>query len=131
MRPGLLLAALIGIAGVLSPNSANAEFQRADQLLYKDVLDLSDDLQPGTEYFAYAVVQSYGENMPVIYTIVYSHKGDQRVLGAFRCDKQFEIVSSKSNGLYDIRCVRQNVFSVETSVLLKADGSGIYHEHRD
>jgi len=130
MRKGFRVFGLLAIACIMMAGSANSEFSRTDDIVFIDDLELSDQYMPGSEYFAQAIVRSSGQNMPVIYVIYYNHKGDDRVLGAFRCDKEFAVVDSVTNGLHDIRCVRENVFEQRTTVFLKYNG-GIYEEHRE
>lgn len=130
VRKAFRLFGLLAITCIVMAGRANADFTRTDDIVFIDGLELSDQFTPGSEYFAHAIVRSSGQNMPVIYVIYYSHKGDRRVLGAFRCDKEFEVVDSMTSGLRDIRCVRENVFEQRTTVLLKFNG-GMYEEHRE
>ncbi|MBZ0217254.1 MAG: hypothetical protein K8F25_11910, partial [Fimbriimonadaceae bacterium] len=80
-------------------------------------------------YGAYAIVQTGGENLPVVYVIFSSFKGKRAVHGAFRCDKEFAVQQTYTNGFYDIRCVKQDVFGQKTVTLLRYGGSGLYEEH--
>ena len=131
MEKKWLILGVLAVVGFTMARPANAEFFRSPDDLYTGVLELSDDVMPGSEYYANAIVRTFGENGPVIYVIFYNHKGEDRVLGAFRCDKQFEVMETMTNDLRDIRCVRENVFSEQTSVLLKADANGMYSEFQE
>lgn len=121
-----LLAAIIGVTPI------RADFVKSDHELYVEWLDLeieANPFPPITEYGAYAIVETGGENLPVIYVIFSSFKGKRAVHGSFRCDKVFEVLTSHQNGFYDIRCVKQNVFGVTTTSVLKYGEFGLYEEH--
>lgn len=111
---------------------AQAKFVKSDHLLFVDWLELEVEpspIPPIIEYGAYAIVETGGENLPVIYTIFSSFKGKCAVHGAFRCDKEFEVQKTHQNGFYDIRCVKQDVFGNKTVTSLRYNGSGQYEEH--
>lgn len=115
--------------------SAHAQFARSDDGLYIGWLDLNvneafdaSSGAPPVEYGAYSIVQAGGKNLPVVYVIFSSFKGKMTVHGAFRCDKEFSVQTSHTLGLYDIKCIRQDVFGQKTTTLLQYDRSGLYVE---
>lgn len=127
------IAAFIALFGsVFGDISAKAEFVKSESILYENWLDLAvnkNPIPPLTEYGAYAIVETGGENLPVTYVIFSSTKGKMAVHGVFRCDKAFSVQKLHTNGLYDIRCVKQDVFGQQTVTSLKFGKSGLYEEH--
>ncbi|WP_415156835.1 hypothetical protein [Maritalea sp.] len=131
-----MLTILIAFIVVVSSNMlAKADFIQSDNDLFVGWPDLVANPQPTppglpiTEYGVYAIVETGGTNLPVIYVIFSDFKGKRAVHGAFRCDKEFEVQQTNTNGFYDIRCVKQNVFGQKTTSILRYDKSGIYKEH--
>ncbi len=118
---------LLGLMLILG--SASAKFQRSDEHLYFDALDLAIDPNPELEYSAYAIVMTGGQNLPVIYVITSNYKGKLSVLGSFRCDKEFTVMQSQTNGMRDILCARQDVFGRKTATSLRYTDKGLYEEY--
>lgn len=117
---------------ILHTGSASAKFEKSDEKLFIDWLDLEvnpDSTFEVTEFSAYAIVWSGGENLPVVYVITSDYKGKVSVLGAFRCDKEFRVMKSQTRGMRDIRCVRQDVFGQKTTTMLRYNDKGLYEEH--
>jgi hypothetical protein len=132
MKPVLCsaLAALALTMPLLShAGSAAAEFQKSNDRLFIDGLDLAVNPNPEMEFGAYAIVLTGGENLPVIYVITSNFKGKVSVLGSFRCEKEFTVLKSHTGGMRDIRCVRQDVFDRKTKTTLRHGPSGLYKEH--
>lgn len=126
------IAALVFLVLSFTCTQIKAEFIKSDHQLFVNWLDLEVEpspIPPMTEFGAYAIVETGGENLPVIYIIFSSFKGKRAVHGAFRCDKEFEVQETHQNGFYDIRCVKQDVFGVKTVTSLKYNKSGLYAEH--
>ncbi len=111
------------------------EFETSDDRLFLGWLDLEPEAQAAqnfgapVEYGAYAIVQTGGDNLPVIYVLFSNFKGKLATLGAFRCDKEFRILQSTTNGLRDIQCTRRDEFDVWTTTTLKLGDNGLYNEH--
>jgi hypothetical protein len=126
-------AVLIMSLGVLCTNMpAKAEFVKSDSILNVNWLDLEVDVgltPPQTEFSAYQIVETGGDNLPVIYVLFSDFKGKRGVLGAFRCDKEFSVQKTQTNGFYDIRCIKENVFGQQTVTHLKRAKTGLYEEH--
>lgn len=123
------IALMVLVALAAGPLSARAEFTKTDDKLFVGWLELAVNRNPETEYGAYAIVQTGGENLPVTYVIFSSFKGKMAVHGAFRCDKEFAVLETHSNGHYDIQCVKQDVFGQKTVTILRYGDSGLYEEH--
>ncbi len=104
------------------------DFEESNDKLYVGWLDLAQEYDPLTEYGAYAIVWSGGENLPIFYTIFSDFKGKTSILGAFRCDKEFTVLESVTNGMRDIRCVKQDVFGQKTTTILRFSDAGLYEE---
>lgn len=132
MRRVFAIFALASAAVVFTNSAIHAEFVESNHLLFVSWLELDvkpSPIPPMIEYGAYAIVETGGENLPVIYIIFSSFKGKRAVHGAFRCDKEFEVQETHQNGFYDIRCVKQDVFGIKTVTSLKYNKFGLYEEH--
>jgi hypothetical protein len=125
-----VLIAVLGFAYTNTPTKA--EFVKSDNILNVNWLDLEVDvglIPPQTEFSAYEIVETGGDNLPIIYVLFSDFKGKRGVLGAFRCDKEFSVQKSQTNGFYDIRCIKENVFGQQTVTHLKRAKTGLYEEH--
>lgn len=118
-----LIAAL-----VFGAASATEKFRKSDDKLFIHWPDLAVDEDAETEYGVYAIIQTGGGNLPVIYVITGNFKGKVFVLGSARCDKEFTVLKSVTRGLRDIRCVRQDVFGRKTTTTLQYGQDGLYKE---
>lgn len=116
------------VALILLVGAASARFQQTDDHIYHGVLDLSSNPNPEIEYGAYTIVQTGGSNLPVIYVITSNYKGNLSVLGAFRCDMEFTLQQSRTEGMRDILCVKQDVFGRKTATSLRYNKNGMYEE---
>ena len=132
-KTAAILAMLISLA--FTGVARAQEFEASEDKLFMGWLDLEQEAQAAqnfgapVEYGAYAIVQTGGENLPVIYVIFSNFKGKLATLGAFRCDKEFQILQSTTNGLRDIKCTRRDEFDVWTTTTLKLGDNGLYFEH--
>ena len=132
MKP--LTIALASLMLASSGARAGEAFTRSDSKLYLGWLDLAvndEELNPGQrqrEYGAYSIVEP-GTNMPVIYVMFSSFKGKLSVGKAFRCDKEFAVLESHTDGFYDIRCVKQYTDSDNIVSVLRYEGERGYVEH--
>ncbi len=130
-RSGIwLVVAAMGLSLVMFASPASAKFQKAGEKLFFDVLDLDINAASAivpTEYSAYAIVHTGGTNLPVIYVITNNFKGKTFVLGAFRCDNEFRVLKSHTNGMRNIRCVRNDLGQRKTTTLIY-NGKGLYVE---
>lgn len=126
------IAALVFLVLSFSCTQIKAEFIKSDHQLFVNWLDLEVEpspIPPMTEFGAYAIVETGGTNLPVIYVIFSDVNGKRAVHGAFRCDKEFEVQKTSQNGFYDIKCVKQNVFGIKTVTSLRYNDFGQYEEH--
>ena len=107
--------ALFALFSLALPLNAVAQFQPSDARLFVDWPELSAQTMPGppNEAMIYAII----EGDIALYTIAIRNRSDIAVLGSFQCNKEFQILKSQSNGLYDIRCADKNVFN-ETSIYI-------------
>jgi len=118
---GLFVAAMSATVG-----PATAQFQKSDDALFVGGPELITDPEPGSETFVYAIVDDLSDN--VFYMLLYSFKGAISVKGAFRCDNEFSVLKSETNGWRDIRCVKTDVFDRQTTTTLSMGDNGKYEE---
>lgn len=123
----IALFATLFVTGIGEASIA-AEFEKSDDRLFLGGLDLAVEYEPGSEFGAYAIAQTGGENLPVIYVLFSDFKGQLATLGVFRCDKKFKVLESHSRGMRDISCVRQDGFGQLTSTTLRLGENGLYQE---
>ncbi len=119
---GLVVAALSATVG-----PAAAQFQKSDDALFVGGPELISDPEPGSETFTYAIVDDLSDN--VFYLILYSFKGAITVKGAFRCDNEFSVLKSETDGWRDIRCTSTDVFGRRTTSTLSMGDNGDYVEY--
>ncbi len=121
MIPKLVIALTLALV----PQMATA-FEPAGAKLFIDFPELNVDYELGSEAVIYAIIEGSTAHPQVIYTITYNHKGEIFTLGSFRCDLEFEVLGTSHSGMYDIKCVRQNIHSeITETVLQKGDGGYI------
>jgi len=105
------------VFAVLAANPASA-FERSQDKLFIDFPDLATEYSLGNETQVYAIADDYGE---VVYVIIYNAKGNLQPLGTFACNERFEVLSTDSNGFYDIACTNNGA-----QAILRAIDSGEY-----
>ena len=110
-----LLIAVVFAALAANPASA---FERSQDKLYIGFPDLATENPPGNETQVYAIADDYGE---VVYVLIYNAKGNLQPLGAFACNQRFEVLSTVTNGFYDIACTNNGM-----QAILRANDSGEY-----
>lgn len=132
MKPHTIAFAFLMMAA--SGARAGEAFTLSDSELFLGWLDLvanGEELYPGQpqrEFGAYAIAES-GTNMPVIYVMFSSFKGRLTVHNAFRCDKEFTVLETHTNGFYDVRCAKQYTNSDDIVSVLRYEGERGYVEH--
>lgn len=123
------LFALLLLAAAFAGQPALAGFKKSPHQVYVAWPGLSvEELPPQAEYKILAVVDPEDSNNPVIYIINYTYKDKTFPLGAFNCNSRFDILTSSTNGLYDIACARKDIFGQIEKTTLKAIQNGMYRE---
>ena len=91
-------------ASVISSGPAAAEFVRSASRLYVDVQKLSTDPQDKSKYYTYAMIRPRCNRCAKTYFIMSENDYQVRYLGAFRCDKSFQVLNQSTHGMKDILC---------------------------
>ncbi len=102
---------------LLAAGSAQA-FERSEDKLFIGWPELMIENAPGRETQVYAIANDYGE---VVYVLIYNAQGSLQPLGTFACNERFEVLSTETNGFYDIACANNG-----SQAILRALESGEY-----
>ena len=122
-----LLATIIALS-TFAPVVSAQEYQKSDWTTFVGWPELSViPPEPGSEYAVRALIATI-QNGSAIYVVLFNHKGRDRVLGAFNCNNRFEVLTSSTNGLYNIQCDFKNVFGNIEKTRLRARTDGSYEQ---
>ncbi len=111
---------------VLAPSLSLAQFEPSQAKVFIDWPQLEVEPLQGfnSEFAIYALV----DQPKVIYTITVTTRSNVSVLGAFHCNKEFTVLTSSTNGLYDIRCVEEDLFEQVSTYVLRMGKDGLYKQ---
>ena len=116
---GLLLLTLALPAGA---------FERSDARLLVDWPELSVEYIPGSEAEIFAIVENVPANPGVLYVITWNNKGISQPLGTFRCSRAFEVLTTATNGFFDILCDDSGPITGDRVSTLRMGRDGVYHQ---
>ncbi len=123
-----ILLATITALYTFAPVASAQKFQKSDWTTFVSWPELSViPPQPGSEYAVRAQIATI-QNGSAIYVILFNNKGRDYVLGAFNCNNSFEVLTTTTNGLYDIECDFKNVFGTIEKTRLRGTGNGGYEQ---
>ena len=94
--------ALLALAPVSTGNAAR--FVKSINRLYVDFQKLSTDPNDKAKYFIYAIIRPRCPRCPKTYFIMSETNNTVRYMGAFRCDKSFEVMPQTTHGMKNILC---------------------------
>ncbi len=103
-RSILATVGLVLVAAVMTALPAAAKFQRSTNQLYVDLQKLSTSPEDKSKYYTYAIVKPGCKRCPATYLIMAESAQRVRYLGAFRCDKSFQVLDQSTHGMKDILC---------------------------
>ena len=105
---------------------AQAQFEPSQAKVFVDWPQLEVEPMQGlnSEFAIYALV----DQPKVIYTIIVTTRSNVSVLGSFHCNKEFTVLTSSTNGLYDIRCVEEDLFEQVSTYILRMGKDGLYKQ---
>lgn len=121
-RPARFLAFSVLALSLLPATSARAQFERynADIFLYTGrnfEVQLMDGHPPTVSVFAIIDLPT------ALYVIFSNDRSYNTPLGTFQCNKEFTLLKTQSNGLYDVRCVNDTPYTKDDVSTLKFDGT--------
>ncbi len=99
-----LFAGAFWLVQVAASHEAVARFVKSVNNLYVDVQKLSTSPTDKAKYFIYAIIRPGCRRCPKTYFIMSETGNVVRYMGAFRCDKSFEVLPQSSNGMKNILC---------------------------
>ncbi|HHG89008.1 MAG TPA: hypothetical protein ENJ90_00830 [Devosia sp.] len=107
-------------------NSAQAQFEPSQAKVFIDWPQLEVEPMQGfsSEFAIYALV----DQPRVVYTITVTTRSNVSVMGAFHCNKEFTVLTSSTNGYYDIRCVEEDLFEQVRTYVLRMGKDGLYKQ---
>ncbi|HHS82994.1 MAG TPA: hypothetical protein ENJ68_05680 [Devosia sp.] len=121
-RPARLFAPSLLAMSLLTATPARAQFERydADVFLYTGrnfEVQLMDGHPPTVTVFAIIDLPT------ALYVIFSNDRSYNTPLGTFQCNKEFTLLNTQSNGLYDVRCVNDTPYTKNDVSTLKFDGT--------
>jgi len=117
---------ILALPLIALPSVALAQFQPSDAKIFIDWPELQVDPMPGqqSEAMIYAII----DGDVALYTIAVQNRSNTAVLGAFKCNREFTVLKSYSNGFYDIRCVDEDTFKQPGTYILSFGKNGMYNQ---
>jgi len=122
----IIRSAFLATLLIAAPSLASAQFQPSQARVFIDWPQLEVEPMQGfnSEFAIYAVI----DEPRVLYTITVTTRSNVSVLGAFHCNKEFTVLTSSTNGYFDIRCVEEDLFEQVSTYILRMGKDGLYKQ---
>ncbi len=122
----IIRSALLATALIAAPSLASAQFEPSQASVFVDWPQLEVEPMQGfnSEFAIYALV----DQPRVIYTITVTTRSNVSVMGAFHCNQEFTVLTSSTNGYFDIRCVEEDLFEQVRTYILRMGKDGLYKQ---